>query len=76
MEIHQLEYFAAFAEMGGFIWNVERCNVTQPSLSQQIKKLEQKIGHALRRQSAILLSDRDISKGGAETRSVGGTTVR
>ena len=37
MEIHQLECFAAFAETGGFIWNVERCNVTQPSLSQQIK---------------------------------------
>ena len=47
MEIHQLEYSVTVAETGGFSRTAERCNVTQSSLSQQIKKLEQEIGHQL-----------------------------
>ena len=47
MEIHQLEYFVATAETGGFSRAAERCNVAQPSLSQQILKLEKEIGHPL-----------------------------
>lgn len=47
MEIHQLEYFVAAAETGGFSRAAERCNVAQPSLSQQILKLEKEIGHPL-----------------------------
>jgi LysR family hydrogen peroxide-inducible transcriptional activator len=47
MEIHQLEYFVAIVETGGFSRAAERCNVAQPSLSQQIKKLEAEIGHPL-----------------------------
>ena len=47
MEIHQLEYFVAVAETGGFSRAAERCNVAQPSLSQQIKKLEGEIGSPL-----------------------------
>ena len=47
MEIHQLEYFIAVAETGGFSRAAERCNVAQPSLSQQIMKLEKEIGHPL-----------------------------
>jgi LysR family hydrogen peroxide-inducible transcriptional activator len=47
MEIHQLEYFVAIVETGGFSRAAERCNVAQPSLSQQIKKLEDEIGHLL-----------------------------
>jgi LysR family hydrogen peroxide-inducible transcriptional activator len=44
MEIHQLEYSVTVAEIGGFSRTAKRCNVTQSSLSQQIKKLEQEIG--------------------------------
>ena len=47
MEIHQLEYFVAIVESGGFSRAAERCNVTQPSLSQQIRKLENEIGQPL-----------------------------
>ena len=47
MEIHQLEYFVAIAETGGFSRAAERCNVAQPSLSQQIIKLEAEIGYPL-----------------------------
>lgn len=47
MEIHQLEYFVAIVETGGFSRAADRCNVAQPSLSQQIKKLEQELGRQL-----------------------------
>lgn len=47
MELHQLYYFVAVAETGGFSRAAERCSVTQPSLSQQIMKLEREIGHQL-----------------------------
>ena len=47
MEIHQLNYFVAVAETGGFSRAAERCNVSQPSLSQQIIKLEGELGEKL-----------------------------
>ncbi len=47
MEIHQLEYFMAIVDTGSFSRAAEHCNVAQPSLSQQIKKLEAEIGHLL-----------------------------
>lgn len=47
MELHQLRYFVAVAETGNFTRASERCNVTQPSLSQQILNLESEVGHKL-----------------------------
>ena len=47
MEIHQLTYFVAVAETGSFTRAAEQCNIAQPSLSQQIIKLEQELGTAL-----------------------------
>ncbi|PTX97941.1 LysR family transcriptional regulator [Opitutus sp. ER46] len=47
MELHQLRYLVAVAESGNFTRAAERCNVTQPSLSQQIINLEQEVGHKL-----------------------------
>ncbi len=59
MEIHQLEYFVAVAETGGFSRAAERCNVAQPSLSQQIKKLEVEVGQSLfdRLNRKVVLTD-------------------
>ena len=47
MEIHQLKYFVAVAEVGSFGGGARRCHVAQPSLSQQIKKLENELGYRL-----------------------------
>ncbi len=47
MEIHQLRYFAKVAELGHFTQAAEACHVSQPSLSQQIAKLERELGQPL-----------------------------
>jgi LysR family hydrogen peroxide-inducible transcriptional activator len=47
VEIHQIEYFVAIVETGSFSRAAERCNVAQPSLSQQVIKLEREIGQPL-----------------------------
>jgi LysR family hydrogen peroxide-inducible transcriptional activator len=47
MEIHQLRYFVAVAEEGSFSHAAEREHVSQPSLSQQIQKLEAELDQQL-----------------------------
>jgi len=47
MEIHQLRYFCAVAETGTFSRAAEHSHVSQPSLSQQILKLEDELGARL-----------------------------
>lgn len=47
MEVHQLRYICAIAETGSFSRAAERCQVAQPSLSQQVLKLEEDLGAKL-----------------------------
>ena len=47
MEIHQLRYFCAVVEAGNFTRAAEQEGITQPSLSQQIRRLEDSIGAEL-----------------------------
>src|SRR5690349_4230263 len=47
MEMHQLRYVVAVSRTGNFSRAAEQCNVSQPSLSQQILKLEDELGERL-----------------------------
>jgi LysR family transcriptional regulator, hydrogen peroxide-inducible genes activator len=47
MELHQLRYFSAVATLRNFSRAAEKCHVAQPSLSQQIMKLERELGERL-----------------------------
>ena len=47
MELSQLRYLLAAAELGNFTRAAERCEISQPSLSQQIINLERELGHKL-----------------------------
>jgi LysR family hydrogen peroxide-inducible transcriptional activator len=47
MEFHQLRYVCATAGPGNFNRAAERCQIAQPSLSQQVLKLEQDLSAKL-----------------------------
>ena len=47
MELHQLKYFCAVARVQSFTRAAEEERVAQPSLSQQIQKLETEVGAPL-----------------------------
>ncbi len=47
MELNQLRYVCAVEETGSFSRAAERCQIAQPSLSQQVLKLEEDLGTKL-----------------------------
>lgn len=59
MEMHQLRYFVKIAEFENFTRAAEACGVSQPSLSQQISKLELELGQSLfeRLSRRVVLTD-------------------
>ncbi len=56
MELHQLRYFVEVVQTGSFTLAAKRCHVTQPTLSHQIRKLEDQLGEPLllRRKQGVL----------------------
>jgi LysR family hydrogen peroxide-inducible transcriptional activator len=48
MEMHQLRYAVPVARTGNFSRDAEHCHVAQPSLSQQIRRLEDELGERQR----------------------------
>ncbi|MGE9289451.1 MAG: LysR family transcriptional regulator [Puniceicoccales bacterium] len=47
MEVHQLRYFVEVVRLGNFTKAAESCHVTQPTLSHQIRKLEDELNEPL-----------------------------
>jgi LysR family transcriptional regulator, hydrogen peroxide-inducible genes activator len=47
MDLRQLEYFAAIARTGSVTAAARRCKVSQPTLSQQLRALEDELGEPL-----------------------------
>lgn len=47
MQLHQLKYFVSVANTGSITKAAKQCFISQPSISQQIKKLEENVGKKL-----------------------------
>ena len=64
MELHQLEYFETVSRHLHFTRAAEELNVAQPSVSQQIRKLEQELGtplfHRMKRRVALTEAGRTL----------------
>jgi len=59
MELQQLRYFIAVADTGKFTAAARDLHVAQPSISKQLRKLEDELGAALleRRRTGVVLTD-------------------
>ena len=59
MELQQLRYFVAVADSGKFTAAARDLHVAQPSISKQLRKLEDELGAALleRRRTGVVLTD-------------------
>ncbi len=59
MHLHQLKYFVSIVETGSATKAAERCFISQPSISQQLNKLENSIGKKLfsRVKGKLILTD-------------------
>lgn len=62
MDIRQIQYFLAVAELLNFSRAAEYLHVTQPTLSQQIASLEESLGVALLNRSTRSVTLTDIGK--------------
>lgn len=62
MEMHQIRYFLAVAEMLNFTKAAEHCNVTQPALSRAIQQLEGEVGGLLLRRERTLTHLTDLGR--------------
>ena len=47
MEMHQIRYFLAVCDESNFTRAARRCKITQPSLTNAIKRLEEELGGSL-----------------------------
>ena len=62
MEMHQVRYFLAAARTLNFTRAAEECNVTQPSLTRAIQKLEEEFGGLLFRRERALTHLTDLGR--------------
>lgn len=62
MEMHQVRYFLAVARVLNFTRAAEECNVTQPSLTRAVQKLEDELGGLLFRRERALTHLTDLGR--------------
>ncbi len=62
MEMHQVRYFLAVARTLNFTQAAEECNVSQPSLSRAIIKLEEELGGDLFRRERSLTHPTELGR--------------
>ena len=62
MEMHQVRYFLAVARTLNFTRAAEESNVTQPSLTRAIQKLEEEFGGLLFRRERALTHLTDLGR--------------
>lgn len=62
MEMHQVRYFLAVARTLNFTRAADECNVTQPSLTRAVQKLEDELGGLLFRRERSLTHLTDLGR--------------